>query len=72
MSVFYAKRCFYSIVLHYTVYLLQGKLEAELSLMTAEEAENNPVGYGRDEPDPLEKPKYVGCCRRCVDFQCLL
>jgi len=38
---------------------LQGKLEAELTLMTAEEAEKNPAGYGRDEPDPLEKPKYV-------------
>uniref|UniRef100_H2Z079 C2 domain-containing protein n=1 Tax=Ciona savignyi TaxID=51511 RepID=H2Z079_CIOSA len=33
-----------------------GKVEAEISLLTAEEAEKNPAGYGRDEPDPLEKP----------------
>jgi len=45
--------------LFWFLYLLQGKLEAELTLMTAEEAEKNPAGYGRDEPDPLEKPKYV-------------
>ncbi|KAG7460806.1 hypothetical protein MATL_G00202750 [Megalops atlanticus] len=35
---------------------LTGKVEAELHLMTAEEAEKNPVGLGRNEPDPLEKP----------------
>lgn len=36
---------------------LQGKVEAELHLLTAEEAEKNPVGLARGEPDPLEKPK---------------
>lgn len=35
----------------------QGKVEAELHLLTAEEAEKNPVGLARNEPDPLEKPK---------------
>lgn len=35
----------------------QGKVEAELHLLTAEEAERNPVGEGRNEPEPLEKPK---------------
>ncbi|CAB1335532.1 unnamed protein product [Coregonus sp. 'balchen'] len=35
---------------------LTGKVEAELQLMTAEEAEKNPVGEGRNEPEPLEKP----------------
>ena len=35
----------------------QGKVEAELHLMSAEEAEKSPVGLGRNEPDPLEKPK---------------
>ncbi|XP_046877160.1 otoferlin isoform X8 [Hypomesus transpacificus] len=35
---------------------LTGKVEAELHLMTAEEAEKCPVGLGRNEPDPLEKP----------------
>uniref|UniRef100_A0AAR2K1P0 C2 domain-containing protein n=1 Tax=Pygocentrus nattereri TaxID=42514 RepID=A0AAR2K1P0_PYGNA len=35
---------------------LTGKVEAELHLLTAEEAEKNPVGLGRKEPDPLEKP----------------
>uniref|UniRef100_A0A4W5JSS2 Otoferlin n=1 Tax=Hucho hucho TaxID=62062 RepID=A0A4W5JSS2_9TELE len=36
---------------------LTGKVEAELHLMSAEEAEKSPVGLGRNEPDPLEKPK---------------
>ncbi|XP_078483992.1 otoferlin isoform X2 [Ciona intestinalis] len=35
---------------------ITGKVEAEISLLTAEEAEKNPAGYGREEPDPLEKP----------------
>ena len=35
---------------------LQGKVEAELILMTAEEAEKNPAGRGRDDPNGLEKP----------------
>uniref|UniRef100_A0A8C1M9M3 Otoferlin n=1 Tax=Cyprinus carpio TaxID=7962 RepID=A0A8C1M9M3_CYPCA len=35
---------------------LTGKVEAELHLLTAEEAEKNPVGLGRNEPEPLEKP----------------
>nr|CAB3264595.1 otoferlin [Phallusia mammillata] len=35
---------------------ITGKLEAEITLMTAEEAEKNPAGLARDEPDPLEKP----------------
>lgn len=38
---------------------LTGKLEAEIHLLTAEEAEQNPAGYGRNEPDGLEKPQYV-------------
>lgn len=36
-------------------------MEAELHLLTGEEAERNPVGEGRNEPEPLEKPKYGGC-----------
>lgn len=36
-------------------------MEAELHLLTGEEAERSPVGEGRNEPDPLEKPKYEGC-----------
>ncbi|XP_069584565.1 otoferlin isoform X9 [Ranitomeya imitator] len=36
---------------------LTGKVEAELHLLTAEEAEKTPAGLGRNEPDPLEKPK---------------
>ncbi|BFZ16669.1 hypothetical protein BsWGS_19709 [Bradybaena similaris] len=35
---------------------LTGKVEAELHLMTTEEAEKHPAGLGRSEPDPLEKP----------------
>uniref|UniRef100_A0A672ZQ55 Otoferlin n=1 Tax=Sphaeramia orbicularis TaxID=375764 RepID=A0A672ZQ55_9TELE len=36
--------------------LFQGKVEAELHLLTGEEAEKSPVGEGRNEPEPLEKP----------------
>ncbi|KAK7584153.1 hypothetical protein V9T40_005116 [Parthenolecanium corni] len=35
---------------------LTGKVEAELHLLTQEEAERNPAGQGRSEPDPLDKP----------------
>ncbi|KAM7422017.1 hypothetical protein PAMA_010208 [Pampus argenteus] len=37
-------------------YLLMGKVEAELQLMTLEQAEANPVGRARKEPEPLDKP----------------
>lgn len=36
---------------------LTGKVEAELQLLTKEEAERQPAGHGRNEPEPLEKPK---------------
>ncbi|ENN71005.1 hypothetical protein D910_06872 [Dendroctonus ponderosae] len=35
---------------------LTGKVEAEIHLLTKEEADKVPVGLGRNEPDPLEKP----------------
>ncbi|CAL7945462.1 unnamed protein product [Xylocopa violacea] len=35
---------------------LTGKVEAEIHLLTKEEAEKNPAGFGRSEPDPLDKP----------------
>ncbi|XP_058978172.1 otoferlin-like [Musca domestica] len=35
---------------------LTGKVEAEFHLLTKEEAEQNPAGFGRNEPDALEKP----------------
>lgn len=35
----------------------QGKVEAEFQLVTVEEAEKNPVGKARKEPEPLDKPK---------------
>ncbi|RUS83182.1 hypothetical protein EGW08_009039, partial [Elysia chlorotica] len=35
---------------------LTGKVEAELHLMSGEEAEKHPAGLGRSEPEPLEKP----------------
>uniref|UniRef100_A0AAQ5YL26 C2 domain-containing protein n=1 Tax=Amphiprion ocellaris TaxID=80972 RepID=A0AAQ5YL26_AMPOC len=37
-------------------FALQGKVEAELHLLTGEEAEKSPAGEGRNEPEPLEKP----------------
>nr|XP_034839510.1 otoferlin-like [Maniola hyperantus] len=35
---------------------LTGKVEAEIHLLTVEEAEKAPAGLGRSEPDPLDKP----------------
>ncbi|XP_058477901.1 fer-1-like protein 6 [Solea solea] len=35
---------------------LTGKVEAEFHLVTVEEAEKNPVGKARKEPEPLPKP----------------
>lgn len=37
----------------------KGKVEVELALVTAEEAERNPVGKAREAPQPLEEPKSV-------------
>ena len=37
--------------------ILQGKVEAELHLLTQDEAEKHAAGLARNEPDPLEKPK---------------
>ena len=38
------------------LYFVQGKVEAELILFTAEEAEKSPAGLGRDDPNGLAKP----------------
>lgn len=35
----------------------QGKVEAELELLTQEEAEKKPAGRAREDPQALEKPK---------------
>nr|CAD7457538.1 unnamed protein product [Timema tahoe] len=35
---------------------LTGKVEAEIHLLSKEEAEKNPAGLGRNDPDPLDKP----------------
>ncbi|KAM8756787.1 fer-1-like protein 4 [Acanthopagrus schlegelii] len=37
-------------------FLLMGKVEAEIQLVTLEQAEANPVGKARKEPEPLDKP----------------
>lgn len=37
----------------------QGKLQAEFSLLTADEAEQNPAGKAREAPQPLDEPKLV-------------
>lgn len=42
---------------YYCYIIFQGKVEAELHLLTVEEAEKIPAGIGRNEPDPLDKPK---------------
>ncbi len=36
---------------------MQGKVEAELHLLSTEDGEKHPAGLGRSEPDPLDKPK---------------
>lgn len=42
---------------YHNVNVSQGKVEAELHLLTTEEAEKIPAGIARNEPDPLDKPK---------------
>lgn len=37
--------------------IFQGKIEAELQILTKEEAEINPVGMARQGPEPLPPPK---------------
>ncbi|XP_037303839.1 fer-1-like protein 4 [Pungitius pungitius] len=39
-----------------STFLLMGKVEVELQLVTLEQAEGNPVGRARKEPEPLDKP----------------
>ena len=43
----------------FTLFFLkkQGKVEAELELLTQEEAEKKPAGRAREDPQALEKPK---------------
>jgi len=41
---------------------VQGKLEAEMHLLTMDEAEKHPAGLGRNEPEPLDKPVSVTHC----------
>lgn len=41
------------------VWCCQGKLEAEMHLLTMDEAEKHPAGLGRNEPEPLDKPMLV-------------
>lgn len=40
-----------------TFFFKQGKVEAELELLTQEEAEKKPAGRAREDPQALEKPK---------------
>ncbi|KAA0711531.1 Otoferlin Fer-1-like protein 2 [Triplophysa tibetana] len=48
---------------------ITGKVEAELHLMTSEEAEKSPVGEGRNEPEPLEKPNPLKAIRYLICTQ---
>lgn len=38
-------------------YLLQGKVEMEMTLVPVEEANEKPVGKGRSPPSPLPPPE---------------
>jgi hypothetical protein len=40
-----------------TLVYFKGKIEAEISLLTEEEALKNPVGLGREGPEALDPPK---------------
>ncbi|MBN3298130.1 OTOF protein, partial [Amia calva] len=54
----------------------EGKVEAEFQLVTVEEAEKNPVGRARKEPEPLDKPNrpktsfnwFVNPMKTCIFF----
>ena len=52
----YINFCGFWVVLNSLFSFLQGKVEAELILLSAEEAEKSPAGLGRDDPNGLEKP----------------
>ncbi|CAH8597596.1 unnamed protein product [Schistosoma turkestanicum] len=39
--------------------IVQGKIECQLEMLSSAEAESNPVGIGREEPNGLPKPEYV-------------
>lgn len=41
----------------YTCHLFQGKVEMEMIVVPAVQANEHPVGKGRDPPDPLSPPK---------------
>lgn len=45
--------------------ILVGCVELEFELLTKEDAEKCPAGFGRDDPQGLPKPKYV------LDFFCV-
>lgn len=47
------------IVIFSSYFVQKGKLEAEFSLLTAEEALLNAVGKAREAPQPLDEPKFV-------------
>lgn len=40
------------------MYTIQGKIEMEISILKAEEADENPAGRGRESPQELPPPKY--------------
>ena len=40
------------------MYFFKGKFKASFELLTEKEAEENPAGLGRDEPNGLSMPKY--------------
>lgn len=39
--------------------VLQGKVELEMSVLRAEDADDEPAGKGRDPPQSLPPPKFV-------------
>lgn len=42
----------------YVYHTIQGKIEMEISILKAEEADENPAGRGREPPQELPPPEY--------------
>ncbi len=49
-------------------YFFKGKFNARFELLTEKEAEENPAGLGRDEPNGLIMPKYYLILSRIINL----
>lgn len=49
-------------------FYIKGKVEIKFDILTEEEANENPVGLGREAPEPLDPPKYNNS-NLCKDYK---